>query len=117
MAQEGAGDSNCSPSLLSSDEHTDKEAMCITNSVDGSEVDHATVAQCVIGAQCQSLPSVQPPPSRLSAVSTRQSQGEILPIRPFPMQEFLDSHELSVLLAILDPSNDGTFFIDPIVLH
>ena len=91
--------------------------MCITHSIDDSEVDHVTVSQCLIDAQYQCLPSVPPPLPLLSAVSTQQSQGEILPIRPFPMQEFLDSHELSVLLSILDPSNDGTFFLDPIILH
>ena len=113
MAQEGVGDSKYSTSHPSSAEET----MCITHSIDDPEVDHVTVAQCLIDAQCQCLPSVRPPLPLLSAVPTQQSQGEILPICPFPMQEFLDSHELSVLLSILDPSNDGTFFLDPIILH
>ena len=107
MRQEAPGDSHYPQPLPSSDEHTDKETTWLANSVDGSEVTHDTVGRCVIHAQRQRLTSLQPPSPRLPTVTVQHHQGDSLAIRPFPLQDFLDSHELSVLLSILDPSNDG----------
>ena len=117
MTQNDPGDRDYSLHLLSSDQHTDQGIVCVTSRSDSSEVADVTVADYPVDIQCQVPSLLQSPLPLPPSVTTQQSQRDPLPIRPFPLQEFLESHELSVLMSALEGRDDGTSLIYPSVLR
>ena len=57
--------------------------------------------------QCPGHISLEPLSPSLTPVATTQGRPDPLPIRPFPLLEFLQSDELAVLQAMLEESDEG----------
>lgn len=117
MTHEGPGDSDPPLPLSFSDIHGDTGEMCLTSHFHSSEVTHSTVARPLTDTECQGPPFLQPSSPRPSSVMPENSQTDTLPIRPFPLQGLLESYELSVLLSILEASDDGKCVSYPPILH
>ena len=112
--QEGAGDSDHALSSSSSDVKADKK-ICDPSRCESPEVEHITITKGIHDDQSQGPPDLQPLSPYFPPVAT--PPAESLPIRPFPLLEFLESHELTVLLASLEASDEGTFPICHVILH
>ena len=117
MTQNDPGHRDYSLHLSSSDQHTDKGRICLTGRSNSLEVADVTVAEYPIDTQFQVPPSLESPSPLSPSLTTQQSQRDPLPIRPFPLQEFLESHELSVLISALAGSDDGTRLIHSSILR
>lgn len=107
MTDKGKIDRYGSHSHLSYDWDPDITSLHFTSHSNDSNMAHAAENRCPSDLRDQSLPSVWPPPPRLTPVAASQSQVTSLPIRPFPLLEFLQSDELAVLQAALEDSDEG----------
>lgn len=108
MTLEVSEESN--PTLHSSsfDECTERGRIRARPDSDSTDVVHAPVTEGHNDNQCEDFTSLQPLSPLSYPVTPPQSQTEIDHIRPFPMLEFLESYELSILIAQLQDSDDGT---------
>ena len=112
--QDGASHSDLPLPSPSPDIKTDKK-ICEPSGCDSSDVKHNNVTGSLHDDQSQGLPVLQLSSPRLLPVTT--APAGILPIRPFPLLEFIESHELTLLLENLESSDEGTSFTCHFILH
>ena len=114
MMKEGPCDRDQPLSSPSSDVKTDK-SMGDSSRCDNSDMGNVNATEGFYDDQSQGLPVLQASSPYFSPVTT--PPVEALPIRPFPLLDFLESHELTVLLASLEDSDEGTFHICHLIIH
>ena len=97
---------NCTQALstVSANEDVDESEISVTSELSRIDVGHHITTRNPDDSQCQGLPSLQTSSPRSVANAMPEN---ILPIRPFPLLDFLQSDEFAFLQSIAADNHQG----------